>query len=115
MQANGYSGVPISVTEIDACNQTPGTSVDSYCAVSHTSAQWAPVMANFVNWATCTPGMNINNIEGFWWGDTPSTASNGWLSILDSGGSPTPYGKAFLAATQALTTNGCPARRRPSR
>ena len=65
MESNGYSGVPISITEIGACNQTPGTTVDSYCAVNHTSAQWGAVMANVVKWATCTPGMNVNNIEAF--------------------------------------------------
>ena len=108
MQANGYWGVPISITEIGACDQTSGTTVDSFCAVNHSSAQWGAVMANVVRWATCTPGMGVNNIEAFWWGDTPGTASNGWLALLDSSGTPTAYGQAFLAATKALTTNGCP-------
>ena len=108
MQANGYGGVPISITEIGACDQTSGTTVDSFCAVNHSSAQWGAVMANVVRWATCTPGMGVNNIEAFWWGDTPGTASNGWLALLDSSGTPTAYGQAFLATTKALTSNGCP-------
>jgi hypothetical protein len=97
LNANGHSDVPIDINEFGAgAGVTPG------------SATWGTEVAQYTQWALCTPALEVENVQPFWWGAIPLAATDPWFSMVDSNLSETPFGSAYLGEVQALTTQGCP-------
>ena len=98
LNANGHSNVPLDINEFGAADGvTPGI------------AAWGTEVAQYTQWALCTPGLDVENVQPFWWGGTPPADSDPWFSMVDSELSETPFGSAYLGVVQVLTTQGCPA------
>ena len=98
LDANGDSSVPLDINEFGAADGvTPGI------------AAWGAEVAQYTQWALCTPGLNVENVQAFWWGGIPIADTDPWFSMVDSELSETPLGTAYLGEVQALTTQGCPA------
>jgi hypothetical protein len=72
-------------------------------------AAWGAEVAQYTQWALCTPGLNVENVQAFWWGGIPTADTDPWFSMVDSELSESPLGTAYLGEVQALTTQGCPA------
>ena len=97
LNANGHSNVPIDINEFGAGDGvTPGV------------AAWGAEVAQYTQWALCTPALDVENVQPFWWGATPPADTDPWFSMVDSELSETPFGTAYLGEVQALTTQGCP-------
>ncbi len=71
-------------------------------------AAWGAEVAQYTQWALCTPALDVENVQPFWWGATPMADTDPWFSMVDSELSETPFGTAYLGEVQALTTQGCP-------
>ena len=98
LDANGDSNVPLDINEFGAADGvTPGI------------AAWGTEVAQYTQWALCTPGLNVENVQAFWWGGVPAPDTDPWFSMVDSELSETPLGADYLGEVQALTTQGCPA------
>ena len=98
LDADGHAGVPLDINEFGAAEGvTPGV------------AAWGAEVAQYTQWALCTPGLGVEDVQAFWWGALPIAATDPWFSMVDSGLSETPLGTAYLGEVQTLTTQGCPA------
>jgi hypothetical protein len=98
LDGNGHAGVPLDINEFGAAEGvTPG------------SAAWGAEVAQYTQWALCTPTLDVEDVQAFWWGAIPLAANDPWFSMVDSGGSETPLGTAYLGEVQSLTSQGCPA------
>ena len=98
LDGNGHAGVPLDINEFGAAEGvTPG------------SAAWGAEVAQYTQWALCTPTLDVEDVQAFWWGAVPLAANDPWFSMVDSGGSETPLGTAYLGEVQSLTSQGCPA------
>jgi hypothetical protein len=96
LDANGDSNVPLDINEFGAADGvTPGI------------AAWGAEVAQYTQWALCTPGLNVENVQAFWWGGIPIADTDPWFSMVDSELSETPFGTAYLGEVQTLTTQGC--------
>jgi len=112
MDANGLASVPLDINEFDACEVT-STSTTNLGACPATGQQdsqtWGAFAAAYTEWALCTPELNVSAVMPFYWGDTPTSDGDVWLTLTTTAGSLTPYGQQYLAVAQTLTTVGCPA------
>ena len=98
LDANGHAGVPLDINEFGAA-----------AGVTAGSAAWGAQVSQYTQWALCTPTLDVEDVQAFWWGAVPLAANDPWFSMVDSGGSQTPLGTAYLGEVQSLTTQGCPA------
>jgi hypothetical protein len=100
LNANGHAGVPIDVNEFDSMD-----------AISGSISSWGQTTATYTQWALCTPSLDVQNVQPFWWGSTSQAGqpSDPWYSLTDAGGNLTPLGSDYLAEVTQLTTQGCPA------
>lgn len=94
LDANGHAGVPLDINEFGA----PTSIVD-----------WGQQVAAYTQWALCTPALDVEDVQAFWWGDIPLADTDTWSSMVNGEGSETPLGTAYLGEVQALTSQGCPA------
>jgi hypothetical protein len=98
LNANGHSNVPLDINEFGAgAGVTPG------------AVAWGAEVAQYTQWALCTPALDVENVQPFWWGAIPIADTDPWFSMVDSELSETPFGSDYLGEAQALTTQGCPA------
>ena len=100
---SNMANTPIEINEFDSC-ATTGQGCSATNVV--TSSWWGTFVANYTTWALCTPGLNVQSVVPFIWGDTTETTN--FLTLVDSNGNTTPYGNDFLSTAQTLTTTGCP-------
>jgi hypothetical protein len=98
LDANGHAGVPLDINEFGAA-----------AGVTASSAAWGAEVAQYTQWALCTPTLDVEDVQAFWWGAVPIAANDPWFSMFDSTGSETPLGAAYLGEAQSLTSQGCPA------
>jgi hypothetical protein len=97
LNADGHGSVPLDINEFGAgAGVTPGL------------AAWGAEVAQYTQWALCTPSLDVENVQPFWWGAIPPADADPWFSMVDSELSATPFGSAYLGEVQALTTQGCP-------
>ena len=111
MNANGLGSVPLQINEFGACEITSATTTNiGACPATgqQDSATWGAAVASFTKWALCTPGLNVQAVMPFYWGGTPSSDGDAWLTMTTTAGTLTSYGQQYLAEAQALTTVGCP-------
>ncbi|HET6864309.1 MAG TPA: hypothetical protein VFH80_00220, partial [Solirubrobacteraceae bacterium] len=94
LDANGHSGVPLDINEFDA----PVGVLD-----------WGAQTAQYTEWALCTPALDVENVQAYWWGAIPMADGDPWSFMVDSELAETPLGTAYLSEVQALATQGCPA------
>jgi hypothetical protein len=66
-------------------------------------------VAQYTQWALCTPTLLVENVQAFWWGAVPLANTSPWFAMVDGALSETPLGTAYLGEVSALTTQGCPA------
>ena len=79
LNGNGHGNVPIDINEFGAGDGvTPGL------------AAWGAEVAQYTQWALCTPALDVENVQPFWWGGTPPADSDPWFSMVDSELSETP-------------------------
>ena len=71
-------------------------------------AAWGSEVAQYTQWALCTPALEVENVQAFWWGAIPIADADPWFSMIDSEFSATPLGTAYLGEVEALTSQGCP-------
>lgn len=112
MDANGFASAPLDVNEFDACQVTSTSTTNlGACPANgqQNSQTWGTIAAEYTEWALCTPGLNVAAVMPFYWGDTPTSDGDVWLTLTTSAGSLTSYGQQFLAVAQTLTSTGCPA------
>jgi hypothetical protein len=107
MSSNGMASTPIEINEFDACSQAPPGNQGCYSNEVVSSSAWGAFTASYTTWALCTPGLNVQSVVPFIWGDT-SDAPTEFQTLVDSSGNLTPYGQAFRSTATALTTTGCP-------
>ena len=98
LDANGHGGVPLDINEFGAAG-----------GVTAGSAAWGAQVAQYTQWALCTPSLLVENVQAFWWGAVPLANTSPWFAMVDSALSQTPLGTAYLGEVSALTTQGCPA------
>lgn len=98
LNANGHAGVPLDINEFGA-----GAGVTSGVA------DWGAQVAQFTQWAVCTPALDVEDVQPLWWGATPGADTDPWFSMVDSELSESPLGTAYLGEVQTLTSQGCPA------
>jgi len=98
LDANGHGGVPLDINEFGAA-----------AGVTAGSAAWGAQVAQYTQWALCTPTLLVENVQAFWWGAVPLANTSPWFAMVDSALSPTPLGTAYLGEVSALTAQGCPA------
>jgi hypothetical protein len=100
LSSHGHRTVPIDINEFDSMD-----------AMSTNVSAWGRQIADFTQWALCTPGLGVENILPFWWGATPQAGqpSFPWYSLTDANGTATPFGTSYLNEVRRLTTTGCPA------
>jgi hypothetical protein len=97
LNADGHSHVPIDINEFGAGDGvTPGVAV------------WGAEVAQYTQWALCTPALEVENVQPYWWGAIPMADTDPWFSMVNSELSETPFATAYLGEVQALTTKGCP-------
>ncbi len=94
LDAHGHSGVPIDINEFDAPVGVP---------------DWGQQTAQYTQWALCTPGLGVEDVQAYWWGAVPMADGDPWFSMVNSELSETTLGAAYLGMVQALTSQGCPA------
>jgi hypothetical protein len=112
MDANGFASVPLDVNEFDACQVTSSSTTNLQACPAdgqQDSQTWGTVAAEYTEWALCTPGLNVGAVMPFYWGDTPTSDGDVWLTLTTTAGSLTSYGQQYLAVAQTLTRTGCPA------
>jgi hypothetical protein len=97
LNANGDGNVPLDINEFGAAD-----------GVTSGIAAWGPQVGQYTQWALCTPSLDVENVQPFWWGAIPIADTDPWFSMVDSELSETPFGAAYLGEVQALTTQGCP-------
>lgn len=93
LDTHGHGGVPLDINEFGA----PVTITD-----------WGQQTAEYTQWALCTPALDVENVQAFWWGAVPMADSDPWFSIVDSEFAETSLGTAYLGEVEALTSQGCP-------
>src|SRR5690242_2230732 len=98
LDANGHRGVPLDINEFGAA-----------AGVAASPAAWGAQVAQYTQWALCTPALLVENVQAFWWGAVPLANTSPWFAMVDSALSPTPLGTAYLGEVSALTSQGCPA------
>jgi hypothetical protein len=98
LDANGHGGVPLDINEFGAA-----------AGVTAGSAAWGAQVAQYTQWALCTPALHVENVQAFWWGAIPIADTDPWFSMVDSELAETPLGTAYLGEVGALTSQGCPA------
>ncbi len=98
LDANGDGRVPLDINEFGAA-----------LGVTAGSAAWGSEVAQYTQWALCTPGLDVEDIQPLWWGAVPSADADPWFSLVNSELSETPLGTAYLGEVEALTSEGCPA------
>jgi hypothetical protein len=97
LNAIGHGNVPLDINEFGAGDGvTPGV------------AAWGTEVAQYTQWALCTPALDVENVQPFWWGAIPTADNDPWVSMVNSELSETPLGTAYLGEVQSLTTQGCP-------
>jgi hypothetical protein len=94
LDANGHAGVPIDINEFGA---PVGVS------------NWGQQVAQYTQWALCTPALRVEDVNPYWWGGIPIADADPWSSMVNSEFSETALGAAYLSEVTALTTLGCPA------
>jgi hypothetical protein len=97
LDANGHGGVPLDVNEFGAA-----------AGVTAGPAAWGTQVAQYTQWALCTPTLHVENLQAFWWGAIPMADSDPWFPMVNSELSETPLGTVYLGEVQALTSQGCP-------
>ena len=61
LNANGHGNVPLDINEFGAgAGVTPGL------------AAWGAEVAQYTQWALCTPALDVENVQPFWWGAYPA-------------------------------------------
>ena len=61
LNGNGHGNVPIDINEFGAGDGvTPGV------------AAWGAEVAQYTQWALCTPALDVENVQPFWWGGYPA-------------------------------------------
>ena len=98
LDANGHAAVPLDINEFGAA-----------AGVTAGIAAWGPEVAQYTQWALCTPGLGVEDVQPFWWGATPAADADPWFSMVSSELAQTPLGTDYLDEVQTLTTQGCPA------
>jgi hypothetical protein len=111
MYNHGLANVPLDVNEFGSCNQTPANVQAGICLPNWPDAtQWGHDVASFTQWALCTPAAGIATILPEYWGGYAGVDDGPVLPMLKSDAQTlTPLGQQYLAMTQSLTTQGCPA------
>ncbi|HEY4829547.1 MAG TPA: hypothetical protein VIH85_22475 [Solirubrobacteraceae bacterium] len=97
LDANGHAAVPIDINEFGA-----GAGVTSGYA------EWGTEVAQYTQWALCTPALHVEDVQAFWWGAIPAADADPWFSMVNSELSETPLGTDYLTEAASLTTQGCP-------
>lgn len=97
LDARGYGGIPLDINEFGAA-----------AGVTAGPAAWGSEVAQYTQWALCTPALEVENVQAFWWGAIPIADADPWFSMIDSEFSATPLGTAYLGEVEALTSQGCP-------
>lgn len=108
MNANGMASTQIEINEFDAC-ASPGPPGTGQCTPPQpvvTSDWWGAFVASYTTWALCTPGLGVQSVAPFTWGDTSETTH--FQLLVDSNGAITAYGQDYLNTVKALETTGCP-------
>jgi hypothetical protein len=98
LNANGHATVPLDINEFGAG-----------AGVTASAAAWGAEVAQYTEWALCTPALEVENLQPFWWGGIPTADTDPWFSMVSSELAENPLGTAYLGEVQALTTQGCPA------
>jgi hypothetical protein len=98
LDANGHRAVPLDINEFGAA-----------AGVTAGPAAWGAQVAQYTQWALCTPALIVENVQAFWWGAVPLANTSPWFAMVDSALAPTPLGTAYLAEVNGLTSQGCPA------
>jgi hypothetical protein len=98
LDTHGHRGVPLDINEFGAAN-----------GVTAGPAAWGAQVAQYTQWALCTPALLVENVQAFWWGAVPLASTSPWFAMVDSALAPTPLGTAYMAQVNALTSRGCPA------
>lgn len=98
LDSHGHTGVPLDVNEFGATD-----------GLVQGIATWGPEVAAYTQWALCTPGLEVEDVQPFIWGAIPSSDEFPWYPMFTSDQSETPLGSAYLAETNTLTSQGCPA------
>jgi hypothetical protein len=96
LNANGHADVPLDINEFGASSQLTG---------------WGTQVADYTAWALCTPALDVEDVQPFWWGGIPVVPAtlSGWYPLVRTDLTLTPLGTAYLDEATALTTQGCPA------
>jgi len=98
LNAHGDASVPLDVNEFGAG-----------AGVTAGAAAWGTQVAQYTQWALCTPALGVEDVQAFWWGAIPIADSDPWFSMVSSELSETPLGTDYLGEVTALTNQGCPA------
>lgn len=98
LNTHGHAKVPIDVNEFGA-----------FGGVAGGIASWGSAVVTFTKWALCTPFLQVENVQPFWWGDVPGASGDPWYALFGDHGDETPLGSSYLHEVAALTTSGCPA------
>ena len=106
MNSNGMGSTPIEINEFDACTEATGQGCSNQNQVLSPSA-WGSFVSSYTTWALCTPGLNVESVVPFIWGDTSDLPTEFW-TMVDNAGNLLPYGQAFISTAQSLETSGCP-------
>jgi hypothetical protein len=93
LDASGHATVPLDINEFGA----PVSLSD-----------WGRQTAQYTEWALCTPALDVEDVQAFWWGAIPSADTDPWFPMVTSELSTTSLGAAYLAEVQRLTSQGCP-------
>jgi hypothetical protein len=99
LNAHGHAQTPIDVNEFAAAPQL-GPSI----------ASWGKQVAGYTHWALCTPGLGVETVIPFWWGDTgyaTESPSFPWYPMVGPNANVTPLGRDYLAEAKRLTSSGC--------
>ena len=102
LDANGHAGVPLDINEFGAAGRHTGRGLGGR------------KVAEYTQWALCTPALHVENVQAFWWGGVPLADTDPWFSMVNSELSETSFGTAYLSEVATLTSQGCPPRLRPA-
>ncbi len=98
LNANGHGSVPLDINEFGAAD---GRDIRE-------SRPGAPQVAQYTQWALCTPALDVENVQPFWWGAIPCADTDPWFSMVDSELSETPFGTAYLGEVAGADDPGMP-------
>ena len=73
LDGNGHAGVPLDINEFGAA-----------AGVTAGPAAWGAQVAQYTQWALCTPALDVEDVQAFWWGAVPLAANDPWFSMVDS-------------------------------